>query len=256
MNSTFPHRKRFAAAWSGAAILAVGAGLSHAGPVNLDDVTRGSFGHPPFLEWGEATERIYERENGHAAYPAEIHYDLGLYFYEMGEYELSLKHYRRAAEIAPGFSEAFFGMGLLFYSLGDDDNAIRCYQQSLERDPRDPDTRNNLGLIYYRRGELDLAREQIEEAVRLQPQFADAFYNLGLVYYQKSDLVAAVTSFQTALQQDPAYHRARFNLGVVYFELGLLEQAAEQWSMISEAAPGSPLAVQALENLSILRSDN
>ena len=74
--------------------------------------------------------------------------------------------------------------------------------------------------------------------------------------YQQADLQTAVTHFLTALRQDPEYHRARFNLGVVYFELGMLEQAAEQWSMISEAAPGSPLAVQALENLSILRSDN
>lgn len=257
MNPRFPHRKWSSVALGGAALLAVGAGFSHAGPrtIDIDDTTRSSFGSPPYLEWGKATEEVYQREQGHANYPAEIHYDLGLYFFELGEYELSLKHYRRAAEIEPQFAEAYFGMGLLFYTLGDDDNAIRYYKESLDRNPNDADTRNNLGLIHYRKGELGEARKQIEEAIRLQPEFADAYYNLGLVYYQQGDAQTAITHFLTALGQQPDYLRARFNLGVVYFELGMLEQAADQWSRIHEMAPGSPLAVQALENLSILRSD-
>lgn len=253
MHLRFSHRTTVVPAFLvGAAFLVAFAGLSYAQPAG--PIIESSLGGSPFTGWDEATERIYQQENGHAEYSAEIHYDLGLYFYELGEYDLSLKHYRRAVEIDPDFGEAFFGIGLLFYSLGDDQNAVSYYQQSLDRNPADADTRNNIGLIYYRQGKLDEARFQIEEAVRLQPEFADAFYNLGLVYYQEEELQSAVTNFLTALRMDPEYLRARFNLGVVYFELGMLELAEEQWALIQESAPGTDLAEQALQNLSVLQA--
>jgi tetratricopeptide (TPR) repeat protein len=208
---------------------------------------------PPFSAWDPDARRVFHRENRHAAYAAEIHYDLGLWFFERSEYELSLQHYRRAREIDPSFAEPCFGIGLLFYTLGDDDNALRYYELALERSPEDPDVFNNLGLIHYRRGELDRAEARLREALRLQPDFPDALYNLGLVYYQEKKLDAAVAQFERAISQDPAYHRARFNLGVVYFELGKNELAEQQWSRIQEAVPGTPLAEQAGQNLAILR---
>ena len=209
---------------------------------------------PPFSRWGSDARRVFKRDVRHAAYPAEIHYDLALWFFERGEYESSLSHYRRAAEIDPDFPEAYFGIGLLFYTLGDDDNAARYYEQALSKDPGDPDIRNNLGLIYYRKGELSKARREIEEALRLQPNFPDALYNLGLVFYQQKELRAAREQFETALRQDPTYLRARFNLGVVYYELGLQDLAEEQWSRIESTAPGTTLAQQATENLTIIRA--
>jgi tetratricopeptide (TPR) repeat protein len=214
----------------------------------------GNIVSPPFADWGPEAEATFLEENGHSSYPAEIHYDLGLYFYEQGLYDLSLMHYRKAVEIDPGFPEAYFGIGLLFYSLGDDENAIRYYRQSLEHDPGDADTRNNLGLIYYRRDQLDLAETEIQEAIRLQPNFPDACYNLGLVRYRQENLEAAVTCFLQALSQDPDYHRARFNLGVAYFDLGRLDLAEQQWEILVGAAPGTPLADQAAEGLLILQA--
>ena len=166
-------------------------------------------------DWPSALDLF---EQAVAAEPNNLRYgtDYRQAVIESGEYDLSLRHYRKAAEIDPKFPEAYFGIGLLFYTLGDDENAIRYYLQSLECNPRDADTRNNLGLIYYRRGELDLARDQIEEAPRLQPRFPDAQYNLGLVFYQKNDLKDAMRHFENVISQDPGYLRARFNLGVVY----------------------------------------
>ncbi len=210
---------------------------------------------PPFSSWGPEARTVFEREHRHAKYSAEIHYDLGLWFYERADYELSLKHYRKAGEIDPSFPEPYFGIGLLFYTLGDDENATRYYEMALERNPEDADVHNNLGLIYYRRGQLDLARSRLQEALRLQPTFPDAMYNLGLVFYQQKELPAAVSQFENALRQDPAYLRARFNLGVVYYELGRLDLAEEQWAKIEEAAPGTPLAEQASANLTILRGN-
>ena len=209
---------------------------------------------PPFSQWGSDTRRVFQRDFRHAAYAAEIHYDLALWFFERGDYDASLSHYRRAAEIDPDFPEAYFGIGLLFYTLGDDDNAARYYERALDKDPSDPDIRNNLGLIYYRKGDLAKARTEIEEALRLQPNFPDALYNLGLVYYQQKELPAAREQFETALRQDPTYLRARFNLGVVYYELGMKQMAEEQWSRIESTAPGTTLAQQATENLTIIRA--
>jgi type IV pilus biogenesis/stability protein PilW len=243
-----------AAAAFGLALPAAGAGPSRAVDLPSEARSEANIVNPLFSTWGPEAERVFRRENHHAKYAAEIHYDLALWFYERQDYDLSLEHYRRAAEIDPDFPEAYFGIGLLFYTLGDDDNAAKYYEQALQKNPLDPDVRNNLGLIYYRRGELDRARTEIEEALRLREDFPDALYNLGLVFYQKQQLESARTQFERALTQDPSYVRARFNLGVVYFELGELDRAAEQWRKVEESAPGTPLADQARENLATLNS--
>jgi tetratricopeptide (TPR) repeat protein len=222
-------------------------------PAQLPDLSEGRILDPPFAQWGPATDDVFRTENRSSTYSAEIHYDLGLYFFEQGQYELSLSHYQKAAEIDPGFAEAYFGIGLLFYSLGDDENAIRYYERSLECNPTDADTQNNLGLIYYRRGDLVRAQKHIEEAIRLQPSFPDAFYNLGLVHYQRNELEVAIANFRAAIEQDPMYFRARFNLGVVYFELGRTDLAEAEWGKVIESAPGTALAEQAQQNLAILR---
>ena len=254
-----------AAALSGAALVAVGPASSGSpSPDSLASSFRpsapecleGNVVSPSFGAWGDGADRTFFRENRRSVYGAEIHYDLGLYFYEQGQFEMALDHYRKAVVVDPSFAEAYFGIGLVFYTLGDDENAIRFYRLSLDKNPRDADTRNNLGLIYYRRGELDLARSQIEEAVRLQPVFPDALYNLGLVYYQQNDHEVAIAQFMKALQQDPEYLRARFNLGVVYYELGRNRLAEEQWTMIQDTAPQSSLASQARENLVILLEES
>lgn len=236
--------------------LAVSAAADPASRVLQEPTVRSNVLSPPFEGWGPAAQEVFLREQTHSSYPAEIHYDLGLYFYDKGMYELSLQHYRKAVEIDPKFAEAHFGMGLLFYTLGDDENAIKHYRRSLEHDAYDPDTRNNLGLIYYRRGELEKAEAEITEALKLRPAFADACYNLGLIRYRQRDLEGAVGLFLKALAQDPDYHRARFNLGVAYFELGKGTLAEEQWARILEAAPGSTIAEQAQENLTILKADD
>lgn len=247
---------------TGLAVLAAAPDVRAAGPLPEaephrafpDGLIEGNVVSPPFAQWGADSRRVFRRDFRHAAYAAEIHYDLALWFFEREDYDSSLGHYRKAIEIDPGFPEAYFGMGLLFYTLGDDDNAARYYEMALDRDPVDPDIRNNLGLIYYRRGELDKARREIQEALRLQPTFPDALYNLGLVFYQQKQLPAAREQFETALRQDPTYLRARFNLGVVYFELGMKDQAEQQWSQVRDAAPGTTLAQQAGENLTIIRA--
>jgi tetratricopeptide (TPR) repeat protein len=244
--------------WAAAAALLLprAADANSARPRALPEPSvRANLGAAPFLGWDDTARQAFLRKESHSTYPAEIHYDLGLYFYEKGLYELSLQHYRKAIDIDPGFAEAHFGMGLLYYTLGDDENAIKQYRTSIEHNPHDADTHNNLGLIYYRRGELDDAEREIEEALRLQPTFPDACYNLGLVRYKQKNLDGAVSLFLRALAQDPAYHRARFNLGVAYFELGKSSLAQEQWERILEAAPGTTIAEQAQENLSIVRGE-
>jgi Flp pilus assembly protein TadD len=245
------------AAIAGAMLSIAGVRPSPAQPPRFSDMPSEANlgGPPPFSSWGPEAREVFEREHRHAKYAAEIHYDLGLWFYERADYELSLKHYRKAGEIDPSFPEPYFGIGLLFYTLGDDENAARYYEMALERNPKDADVHNNLGLIYYRRGELETARVRLQEAIRLQPTFPDAMYNLGLVYYQQKQLPAAVAQFESALQLDPEYHRARFNLGVVYYELGRRDLAEEQWAKIQQAAPGTALAEQAGENLAILRAN-
>ena len=73
-----------------------------AGLLLQEPTVRSNIVSAPFDGWDQQAQETFLRNEKHSTYSAEIHYDLGLYFYEKGMYEMSLQHYRRAQKkVAP-----------------------------------------------------------------------------------------------------------------------------------------------------------
>ncbi len=85
---------------------------------------------------------------------------------------LSLKHARRAAELAPNSAESLTDLGLAEYRNGHPDAALTALQNGLKRQAGKDDGRARLllSLIYSGRGDLEHAREEfrLAEARRLE----------------------------------------------------------------------------------------
>jgi hypothetical protein len=79
MHLGYPHRAFVVTALMGGAVHVAAPPASLATPF---EVIEGNALAPSLEAWAPEVKRVFEQENRHSAYSAEIHYDLGLYFYE------------------------------------------------------------------------------------------------------------------------------------------------------------------------------
>jgi tetratricopeptide (TPR) repeat protein len=117
------------------------------------------------------------------------------------------------------------------------------------RNPDYADICNRLGYLYHQRGDLARAREFYERSVRLNPDYTEASLNLALALnelglYEEAKQV--VHRAQDRVQRrrpslDPyvagKLANRHLDLGDVYRELGLLSEAAEQYSKALSLSP-------------------
>jgi tetratricopeptide (TPR) repeat protein len=108
-----------------------------------------------------------------------------------GEYEKSLKDFKRAAELAPNLYQAYNGMGFSYRKTGDYAKALEMYEKALQLQPGFPDA------IEYR-GEAYLGLNRIDDAKK-------AYMELFASDRQQADiLMKAMTDWVTQRHAEPA----------------------------------------------------
>jgi tetratricopeptide (TPR) repeat protein len=117
------------------------------------------------------------------------------------------------------------------------------------RNPDYADVCNRLGYLYHQRSDFARAREFFERAVKLNPDYTEASLNLALAWNELGQYEKAREVVQRA--QDRVQKRRpsldpyvagklankHMDLGDIYRELGLLSEAAEQYSKSLSLAP-------------------
>ena len=131
--------------------------------------------------------------------------------------ELSL--WQDAAVKSPTKARPLTMRGLELQKMFDNDNARKCFERAVELQPDDPDALNNLATIYGRSGERDKALALLRRAVLSAPR------NLTF----------------------------RSNLAMTYYSQGMLDDSAQEYTIISMLEPRSPEAAFARKMLNTIR---
>ena len=208
---------------------------------------------------------------------AEAHYDLGVSAQQagdvrsaLGEFEESLKldddfaephnaiavllhlsfdrkaeaekHFKRAIEIRPAFSEAKVNLGNLYLDQGRLDEAIALYEQALNDMlyPTPYIAEANLGWAYFKKGNSTQALEHLRAAVTTNPQFCLGYKNLGLVQDSRGDLAGACTEFGRFVNACPKEAEAHQLLGSCQVRQGRAAEARASFDACVENATTPP----------------
>ncbi len=154
------------------------------------------------------------------------------------------KHYRRALEIRPAFSEAKVNLGNLYLDQGRLDEAIRLYEQALNdmlyATPYIAEA--NLGWAYFKKGNNAQAIEHLRAAVTTNPQFCLGYKNLGLVQDARGDLSAACTEFGRFVRACPKVAEAYQLQGSCQVRQGRTAEARASFDACVENATGAAQA--------------
>ncbi len=183
-------------------------------------------------------------------------YNLGIFYINNGQPELSLKHLDRSLLLQPDNTLTLLGMGLAHTMLGKFEEAEKNYKKALSLDPGLAEAHNYLGSVYQEMGMLDKAEQEFLKAATNEKYHSRElpYYNLARLYLVKEDnekafeyiqrslefnenlvmslnlngvicenfekFEAAIASYKRALKHAPEEINIKFNLAGAYMKIG------------------------------------
>lgn len=138
---------------------------------------------------------------------ADVLYNLGMVYSDMGRTEDAIELLSRAVESDPENTNAFVALGVAYQRNGDLSEALESLRNAIALDPADSYAHRNLGGILASLGGLEEAEPHLREAVRLTPNDQQAVYGLAATLYKLGDddqVAEADNLYQKAIEIDPA----------------------------------------------------
>jgi tetratricopeptide (TPR) repeat protein len=154
----------------------------------------------------------------------------------------SFKQNLEAATLNPADASAHYNLGLLYYQRGEYEPANKAFQRALEIDPQETDAHYQLGRIAREQGNLNEAIAHFEKVVRLAPNHSqyEIWRETGLVYYAAGQYPDALAMLDKFLAQRPSDAEARYWRGQTLAQLGHEVEAVEEMQTCVETVRTAP----------------
>jgi predicted TPR repeat methyltransferase len=157
----------------------------------------------------DAAEQSYLQLLDYFAEAPVLHYNLGLVYYDKGQYEMARDSFARAVELQPGDPDSLFNLALSKKRLGDLLGAIDTYKQVLAIDPVCIDALYNLAGCYKDSSQHTDAMAAYREVLQLAPEHPSANSNLAFLYHLDGDSERAVWHYRKVLECHPEHQAAK-----------------------------------------------
>jgi tetratricopeptide (TPR) repeat protein len=192
---------------------------------------------------------------------ADVHDMLGVIAHSRGNFLVAERHFERALEINPAYTEAALNLAVTYNDRGKYEKAREVYSRikvgaAGTTAGLDPFARGKLANMhadiaqaYHDAGLIREAVREYEKAVGLCPHFADLQTKLGTLLRELNDLVSARKAYEAAIQAKPNYVPARLQLGVTLLSLGEPSAAEEHWKHVISLEPENSQAKMYLRML-------
>ena len=177
--------------------------------------------------------------------------DLGLIYMTKFRYDLAETHFKRALEIKPDYAAAKNNLGTVYLAREEWHEAIKTFKtlegNLLYATPHYPLT--NLGFAYYNLKDYRKAAIYYQRALNIEPNFPTALRGLGRTYIAMVKIPEAVSVLEKAVREAPFWPELYLDMGIAYRMAGEYTKALLAFNKVSDLAPDSDVAEQALEEI-------
>jgi len=101
--------------------------------------------------------------------PQYTHFNIGQVYLDQGMYEQALDAFKKAVEIAPGYSLAFNSIGRTYLAMNNLEEAVKVFKKAVEYSPNYAIAFFNLAETYLQMGQLEKARENYKKVIEIAP---------------------------------------------------------------------------------------
>lgn len=133
---------------------------------------------------------------------ADVLYNLGMCFTEMGQPDKAIRVLTKSIEYNPEHSNSYVAMGYAYSKTGDIENAEKYFLEALKLDPNNSYAMRNLGGIYGKTGNIEKSILYLEKAYQINPIDPSTVYGLGYSYQQARDYERADQFYQKVLEMN------------------------------------------------------
>jgi choline-sulfatase len=193
--------------------------------------------------------KIYDEALEIAPDEPALYLHRGITLRQMGRLEEAMASLAKAAELAPELAQAQSQLAMTRQQLGLHDEAIAQLQAAIDRMPEEP-------LLAYQMAQLYVAAEDfanegvwLARVAELRPDSATAWRMLGANHLMQEKYPAAVEYCRKALDMKPDDPAALFPLAVSLEALGEFDQALAAYGKLVEVAPKSAVGYRRGANL-------
>lgn len=198
---------------------------------------------------GACHRKLQPRRPPGAEAPHQRAFRLGLYLFEKGLLDRSLREFQDAVRLRPGQATFRYWLGRCYYQKRTFDKAAVEFKVAVSLKPDSFQFQFWLGQSFYQMGDLPAAAGAFEQAAARRPDYGPTFHRLGSIYYHLQRYEHAVEAFSMAVRLDPHSLQSRRWLGLACYAAGHAEQAREAFRTVERMAPGDAFADRYLQRL-------
>ena len=141
-----------------------------------------------------------------------IHFNMGLAYFDLEDFEAAAEHYNTASEENPTDPDIHYNRGLNLRRLFKHEEAIIAFSQAIEQGDRSTDTLYNMALCHQDLNAFESAASLYEMVLANDSEHQSTLNNYAYLCHKTDDLKKAVQLYKRLLQLNPEHTAARHML--------------------------------------------
>ena len=155
-----------------------------------------------------------------AEYPNDerVQFSLGGYYFGQQDYDQAIEHYKKATEIAPGYSSAYNLLGYSYRQRQNYSEAEQAFKKYIELIPNDPNPYDSYAELLLKMGRFDDSIAQYRKALSIDPHFNASHFGISadLMYSGKpQDAAEELQTMADQARNDGERRTAFFGMAVL-----------------------------------------
>ena len=164
------------------------------------------------------------------AYPNDerAQFSLGNYYFAQQELDEALTHYKKAAELAPNYSQVYNLLGYCYRQKGDYANSEESFKKYVGLIPNDPNPYDSYAELLLKMGRYDESIAQYRKALSIDPHFNPSRFGISADYMYSGKPQEAAAELQSMADQarnDGELRTAFFGMAVLASDSGKYQDA-------------------------------
>jgi tetratricopeptide (TPR) repeat protein len=174
-----------------------------------------------------------------AALENRIRYNLANALLKQGDFERAVEQYRKCIDKQPEMQEAYENIALGLAAAGQVEEAVGFLKKLMEKHGAGGRLHFLSGILYHDVREYEKAVVEFRECIRLDPEKADAYEVLGKACTSLKLFKEAENSYRKLVSLRPEDYKGLYSLGTSLYYQGMHKEAIEVFEKVLELNPKS-----------------